>query len=48
MNTSKIMVFGKESGSTDSSDFLKVPGKSALSDYLDHILNHLDTSLSNI
>ena len=38
-------MFGKESA--DNKDFIKVPGKSALSDCLNHILNHLDTSLSN-
>ena len=46
-NISKILMFGKESGSADTKDFIKVSGKSALSDCLDHILNHLDTSLSN-
>ena len=46
-NTSKIRMFGKESGSPDTKDFIKVSGKSTLSEWLDHILNHLDTSLSN-
>ena len=46
-NTSNIIMFGKESGSADTKDFIKVSGKSALSDCLNHILNHLDTSLSN-
>ena len=45
-NTGKIIIFGKESGSADTKDFIKVSGKSALSDCLDQILNHLDTSLS--
>jgi len=40
-------MFGKKSGSTDTKDFIKVSGKSILSDCLDHIWNNLDTSLSN-
>jgi len=43
-NTSKIQMFGKESGSADTKDFIKVSSKLALSDCLDHILNHLDIS----
>ena len=46
-NTSKILMFGKESGSADTKDFIKVLAKSALPDCLEHTLNHLDTSLSN-
>ena len=46
-NIRKIVMFGKESGSADTTNFMKVSGKSALSDCLDHILNYLDTSLSN-
>jgi len=46
-NISKIIMSGKESGSADTKDFIKVSGKSALSYCLDHIFNHLDTSLSN-
>jgi len=46
-NTSKIPMFGKEYGSADTKDFIKVSGKSVQSDCLGHILNHLDTSLSN-
>jgi len=42
-STSKIIMFGKESGSADTKDFIKVSVKSALSDYMDHIFNHLDT-----
>ena len=38
-NTRNILMFGK--------NFIVVSGKSALSDCLDHILKHLDTSLSN-
>ena len=45
-NTS-VLIFGKESVSADTKDFIKVSGKSTPSDCLDHILNHLDTSLSN-
>jgi len=40
-------MFRKESGSENTKDFIKVPGKSALSESLDHSLKHLDTSLSN-
>ena len=46
-NTSKTIMFGKQSGAAGAKDFIKVSGKSALSDCLDNILNHLDTSLSN-
>jgi len=40
-NTSKFLMFGKESGSADTKDFIKVSGKSALSDCLDQILNRI-------
>jgi len=33
-----IKMFGKESGSPNTKDFIKVSGKSALSDCFDHIL----------
>jgi len=46
-NTRKSIMFGKESGSADTNDFIKVSGKSALPDCLDQILNQLDTSLYN-
>jgi len=46
-NISKILMFGKGPGSADTKDFIKVSSKSVMSDCLDHILNHLDTSLSN-
>ena len=36
----------QEYGSADITDLIKVSGKSALSDCLGQILNHLDTSLS--
>jgi len=39
-NTSKILMFGKESGSADSMDFIKVLGKWALLECLDNLLNH--------
>jgi len=42
-NTSKVLMFGKIPESGDAKDFMKVSGKSAQSDCLDHILNHLDT-----
>ena len=44
---SKIIMFGRESGSVYTKDFIKVSSKSALSDCLQNILNHLNTSLSN-
>ena len=40
-------MFGKETEPADTKDFIKVSGKSGLSDCLDHTLNHLDTSLYN-
>ena len=46
-NTSKIIMFGKESGFKDTKDSIKVSAKSARSECLDHILNHLDSLLSN-
>ena len=46
-NTSKILMLEKISGSVYTKDFIKVSGKSTLSDCLEHILKHLDTSLSN-
>ena len=44
-NTSKILIFGKESGSSDTKDFIKVSSKLVLSHCLDQIMNHLDTLL---
>jgi len=38
-------MFGKKYGSAHTKDIIKVLDKSTLSDCLDHILNHLDTSL---
>jgi len=47
-NTSKILMFEKIFASADANDLIKVAGKSSsLSDCLDYILKHLDTSLSN-
>ena len=37
-NTSQIIMFGKEAESADTKDFIKVSGKSSLSDCLDHIV----------
>jgi len=45
--TSKIIKFEEDSGSADTKEFIKVSGKSALSDRLEHTLDHLDASLSN-
>ena len=45
--TADVNISEKESGSADTKDFIKVAGKSSLSDCLDDILNHRDTSLSN-
>ena len=46
-NTSKILMFGQESGSANTKDFSNASSQSALLDCLDHLLNHLDTTLSN-
>jgi len=46
-NTSKILMFGKESGTADTKDYINVSDKWVLSYCLDHILNHMDTSLAN-
>ena len=46
-NTSHILIIGNISGSRDTKDFIKVSGRTPLPNCLDHILNHLYTSLSN-